>query len=88
MDLNSQIFIFGFKDVRRNKCHLIGFIIAQATMEEKNKTAQNTDCDRTGIFSRLTESRIMIDFNFHKSVKRRPAGFVRCCDHFSPELYQ
>ncbi|XP_053533103.1 transposon TX1 uncharacterized 149 kDa protein isoform X1 [Ictalurus punctatus] len=74
VDFTFQIFIFGFKYVRKNrfKCQLINFIFGQAKMSiylsRKNKVAQNTDCDARKILSRLIKSRILIDFNFYNSM--------------------
>lgn len=70
-----QVFIPGFtyKKKERFKCHLITFILGQAKMAIyitiRNKLTQNTQYDVTKTFLKLVKTRIIIDFNFYKSMR-------------------
>ena len=80
-----QTFILGFKYVKRekSKCQLINFILGQAKMaiyiSRKNKVAHGADYEATRILSRLVKSRILIDFNYYKSMSDVEAFEARWC---------
>lgn len=71
---SKEIFVLGAKYVQKRQidCQLMNFILGQAKLaiysSRKNKTEQRPGHNVTVLFSTLIKSRVLIDFNFYKSM--------------------
>ncbi|KAL2078927.1 hypothetical protein ACEWY4_024671 [Coilia grayii] len=80
-----ETFILGFKYVQkyRFKCQLLNFLLGQAKMavyiSRKRKVEQGLNVDVLMVFFTLVRCRILIDFNFYKSMKTLDVFVDRWC---------
>jgi len=73
-DFSMQMFIFGFKYLRRraSECQLFNFVLGQSKMaiyvNRRKKVENISGQDVLMVFANLIKSRVIIDFNFFKAM--------------------